>query len=153
MIKRQNFKNFLAVVENSLGSTMFRNLWVMDEAKQEHFDAMENGNLSCAFYASSILKIFGKMIDYHGTVEGMEKEMLDSGVEQVSQEQLEEGDVIIWEARGNPEDNGKMHRHIGFYIGKDWAISNSSENGFPIRHHCNYNGQRKIEKVFRINWN
>lgn len=128
---------------------MFRNLYLENE-EGKVIDTLENGNLSCAIFVTSILCMFGKIDGRHATVDGTVKALPGSGWQEVQPSQLEEGDIIIWNKSTNP--NGEAHGHIGFYIGKELAISNSSENGFPIIHHYQYNDTRQILQAFRHAW-
>ncbi len=46
-------KNLLTSIESSLGSTLFRNLYmVVDDTSS---DVLQDGELSCAYYVSSLL--------------------------------------------------------------------------------------------------
>jgi len=152
-MKAQNLKNYLGLIENSCGSRMFRNLYLQDK-NGFIFDAAEEGNLGCGYYVSAVLKIFDKIKGLHATVSGTEKDLLENGWKEIVTgkwpEDLEKGDVLVWEKSVNADGNG--HAHIGFYIGEGLAISNSSENGFPIKHDYQYGGKRVISKVLRGNW-
>ena len=53
---------------------------------------------------------------------------------------LKPGNVLVWEEK-------LEHQHIGFYLGKDKAISNSSEKRLPIIHDYKYNNKRKIIQI------
>jgi len=148
-MKRLMRETYLQTIRNSCGSLLFRNVYVEnDDGKTT--DILENGNLSCAIFVTSILCMFGKIDSRHATVGGTVKALSQAGWSEVQLDQLEEGDIIVWENITNP--NGELHGHIGFYLGKELAISNSSENGFPIIHHWQYNGSRKIIQAFRHAW-
>ena len=139
--------NYLALIKNSCGSRMFRNLYWLDENGIES-DILENGNLGCGFFVSAILKLSGRIPALHATVKGTVKEMMVCGWQEVEMsggcDGMKEGDVLVWGALA-----GGIHDHIGFYIGEKMAISNSSENGMPIRHDYDFSGLRKVEKVLR----
>jgi hypothetical protein len=138
-----NFDTYLAVIKNSVGSKMFQNLFALvDGAKK---DIVKNGNLSCAFFVSAVLVIFGFIKAIHSTVTGTEKDLLSSGWEKVIKPKP--GDVLIWETR---EDGDEKHGHIGFFIGDNWAISNDSKRGVISRHHWTYNSRRKVIAIYRM---
>ncbi len=144
-MKRLIFPSYLSVIKNSIGSNMFRNFYVMKDGEKK--DAMKDGELSCAFHTSSILFLFNLISNFHGTVEGTLFDMKKNGWEKT--EKLKTGAVILWEKKDHNDDND-FHFHIGFFIGGDQAVSNSYERKIPFQHHYNYNGKRKIERIF---WN
>lgn len=135
------------MIKNSPKSRLFRNLFVTG-GKGDKRDVLENGRDSCAFFVSSILKIFS-LVDFpHATVNVTLKDMAKNGWRETKK--LKPGDVLLWE-----EKNG--HKHIGFYIGGDKAVSNAFfyfKKRVPAVHHFTYgktrNNQprRKIEKIF-----
>jgi len=141
MIKKNIYKTYLSVIKNSTKSKMFRNFWVSDEEKE--FDAMRDGDLSCAFYVSGILTMFHLVENIHGTVRSTEEDLIKSGWKKISRPKI--GSIIIWEKQifGDEE-----HAHIGFYVGDGRAISNSTEEGYPIRHDWQFKGNRKIENIY-----
>ena len=126
---------------------MFRNFYI--EKDGEVKDSLEDGKNSCAVFASSILVLFNDLFHWikgpHTTVTSTEKDMIESGWEET--DSLRPGAVLVWEKKEGHD--GKMHSHIGFYIGDNEAISNDSRGtGFPHRHHYTYGGTRKIEKIY-----
>lgn len=128
------------MIQNSVGTKMFRNFWVNDG---KEFDAMKNGELSCAFYVSGILKMFNLIDSLHGTVASTIVDLEKSGWKKVTKPKI--GSVIVWEKQ---VFGGEEHAHIGFYVGENRAISNSSEKGFPVRHNWQFDGKRKIEVTY-----
>ena len=79
------------------------------------------------------------MNNLHATVEGTVKDLENSGWKRIKTPK--EGSVLIWEEKNS-------HKHIGFYLGKNKAVSNSSEKRVPKTHHFTYNGKRKIESIW-----
>lgn len=140
-VKRLLFTTYLAVIKNSQGSQSWKNFYALVDGQQK--EIMAKGDLSCAFFVSSILKIFSLVKDIHGTVEGTIKDLEQSGFHKVRKPQA--GDILIWES-SEKFDN---HTHIGFYIGQFQAVSNSSSQGSPQRHHWTYKGKRKITAIYR----
>ena len=56
--------------------------------------------------------------------------MIEKGWQQIDKNQLKPGDIIIWEKEDFGEEG--IHGHIGFYIGKEKAISNSHTKKTPV---------------------
>lgn len=133
---------YFTMVKNSVGTKMFRTFYARVDGKKT--DVMKNGDLSCAFFVSSLLSTLALMKATHGTVESTIKDMKQSGWKHA--QKLAPGSVIVWEEK-------KEHKHIGFYLGNNKAISNSSKKKSPAAHHITYgikNGEpvRKIEAAY-----
>jgi hypothetical protein len=145
--KRLNFQTYLQLVKNSPGTKMFRNFYVRT-AEQGEFDALDNGQNSCAFFVSSVLVIFNKLERIPGTVAQIVKDMEASGWEEVKK--LKTGDVIVWE---NKKFHDGWHEHIGFYVGSDRAISTSSHKKIVAEHNLHFGKtNRPIKQILRTNW-
>lgn len=129
-IKPLRFETYIALIQNSLGTTMFRNVYALVNGKKK--DILEDGELSCAYYVSSILRIHGLIGQIHTTVAGTIKDLEKSGWKHAKKPSL--GSVLVWEP--GAESNG--HGHIGFYLGNDVAVSNSSKKGLITKHHATY---------------
>src|SRR3989344_4940005 len=134
-------KNYIAMIQNAAKgeNSMFRNLYALVDEKEK--DIVKNGDLSCAFFLSGVLYINKLIKDMHSGVVGLEKDLLESGWEEINE--LKEGAILIWE----PSASG--HLHAGVYIGNDKAVSNMSEaSGVPGEHHFTYNNTRKIIRIW-----
>ena len=142
-IKPLTLDAYLAVIKNSVGSKLFRNFYVKIDGIKT--DVMRNGDLSCAFYVYSILKIFGLISRIHGTVDSTISDLKKIGWKEIRKPKA--GAVLIWEEL--EFSNGEHHKHIGFYIGDGKAISNSDRKKFPVDHLWRKSG-RKVEAIF---WN
>ncbi len=130
------FRNYIAMINNSVGTKMFRNFFLDGK------DITENGNKSCAYFVSSILYLANsfKLIESpHITVSGMVKDMMSCGWKEVSVPEI--GSVLIWEK----QETG--HNHIGFFMGYNVVINNSPSRGIIERSHWTFNDTRKIEKI------
>jgi len=138
------FDTYLAVIKNSIGADIFRNFYAKVNGKRT--DIMKNGELSCAFFVSSILALAKLIKGLHTTVDSTVKDLKASGWKVTKQPKI--GSVIVWEKIDF--GNGDFHKHIGFYIGNNKAISTSSKLRSPVRHHWTFNNKRKIEMIF---WN
>lgn len=118
-------KNLLHLVNAAVDTELFRHLYVTDIKADKDFDAMQNGNLSCAFFVSTILTML-KLIDRpHATVDTTLKTMQQAGWHKVEKPAV--GAVVYW-----PPSN--QNEHIGFYVGDGTCISNSSAKGTPVKH-------------------
>lgn len=144
-------KTYLQTIENSVGTEMFKHMYASVDGGQEQ-DILKNGELSCAFYVSSVLVIFDLIQELHTTVESTVEELIEAGWQKLSGlESAKPGAVIVWEG---VEYSDGPHKHIGFYLGDDQAISNSWSQGVPKSHHVTF-GQddtdqpkREIDKIF-----
>jgi len=133
-------KTLLKFIRNSVGTRMFRNFYL--EQYDKIFDATKNGELSCAFYVSSILVIFQLIKNVHGTVENTRKDLEASGWDEVNHPVV--GSVIIWE----PAKDQGLNEHIGFYIGRGKAISNNSIKKKIVEHDFTYDNTRMIKAIY-----
>lgn len=144
MVKSQNliklllFETYLKVIQNSPKSLIFRNFLATVNGKKT--DITRNGELSCAFFVAFILYYFKQLKSGHVTVDSIIKDLLKNNWQKITKPKL--GAVIVWEKKKSP--NGEIHKHIGFYIAKDQAISNSAKRRYPVRHHWTYRGKRKV---------
>lgn len=146
--KYLNKETYLNMIKKSVGNKMFTSMYAIDE-NDKKVNITENGNKSCAFYVSFLLAGF-KLIDcFHATVDSTVKDMLKNGWQNIDKNSIEEGDVIVWDKDLN---NGIKHKHIGFYIGNEQAISNISEERMIGIHHFTYNNKRKIIQILRYNF-
>ena len=133
-------ETYLAIIKNSVGTKMFQKFYVKINNKKQ--DVMNGGELSCAFFVSSITTMFGLSARVHGTVDSTVKDLLDFGWIEIKK--LRTGAVLVWE---DLNFEGEEHKHIGFYITKGEAISNSSVKKSPQKHHWNFKGKRKVVKI------
>ena len=138
------FDTYLAVIKNSVGSKLFRNFYAKINGKKT--DIMQNGELSCAFYVSSVLMLFKFIKEIHGTVDSTVNDLKQNGWEKIDKPQI--GSILIWEEMNFGNNN--VHKHIGFFIGENKAVSNSSKLNYPVVHNWNFNNKRKIDIIL---WN
>ena len=111
---------------------MFQRLYVLENNKKK--DIFKNGQLSCAYYLSSILKIFDLISQPHATVKSTINDMRQSGWQPTKK--LKPGNVLVWEEK--KFSDGTIHQHLGFYLGQDKAISHRLEKKMPVVHHFTY---------------
>lgn len=143
-IKQLKKESYLEFIKNSAGSKSWKNFYVMVNGKKE--DVLKNGDLSCAFFATSVLMIFDLIKNVHFTVKGAISDLKKSGWKEIKRPKT--GAILIWE-----KNEEFANEHIGFYIDEKSAISNYFKKRMPFKHHITYgikNGQprRKIIKMF-----
>ncbi|SRR3989339_919259 len=144
MIKQLKKESYLKFIKNSAGVSTWRNFYA--EVGGVKKDVLKNGDLSCAFFATSVLLIFGLIEKVHFTVKGAVGDLEKSGWKEINN--LKPGAVLIWE-----KNKFFSNEHIGFYLNKKKAISNYFLKKKPFQHHFTYgtiNGlpKRKIIKIF-----
>ncbi len=131
-------KNYLSIAKASVEAKTFRTLYVI---KNDHaVDILRNGDLSCAFFVSSILKLFDLIGEIHTTVSATMNDLEARGWRRIKKPR--KGAVIVWAPK--KFKNGEVHRHIGIYIGGGKAVSNSSKKRSPQIHAWDF---RSVEKI------
>jgi len=126
-------ETYLAMIEGSTGSAQYRKLFVKRD--DGPYDVIGNGDLACAFFVSSILYLL--MLTrggVHTTVDETLKDMLRSGWREVHGP--EPGAVVVWGLKLSDTD-GLKHRHIGFCLDGNRAVSTSAKRRSPILHLIN----------------
>lgn len=138
------FDTYLARIHNSLGSKTIKSAYALIDGKKK--DILENGRIACSLYVSSLLVIHKLIPEIHATVDSTVAALKKSGWKKISKPRI--GCIIVWEK----VDFGKndLHKHIGFYIGNQEAISNNSKKNYPTKHNITFNNKRKIELLL---WN
>lgn len=139
------FDSYLAFIKNSVGSNLFRNVFAKVNGRKK--DVTNNGELSCAFFASSTLCLFRLIKNVHFTVDSTVNDLKKSGWQEIKKPKI--GCVLVWDKT----KSNNRHKHIGFYLGNNKAISNSSEKGHPLIHHWTFGNrkgepERKIEAIY-----
>ena len=140
---------FLSMIEGCIGSQQYLRLFVHKNEGQAH-DVIENGRFACAYFASSILTLTTLITQgIHTTVFETIEDMVRSKWYQI--DHLTKGAVIIWGPK--LASDGNQHKHIGFYMGDETAISTDGVTGIPTKHHFTYGVEsgiplRTIEAIF-----
>jgi hypothetical protein len=143
--QRLYFRTYLAMVKNSPGSRMFREFYLRRPDGSE-FEAIGDGQNACAFFVSSVLTLLGKVQGVHGTVDSTVRDLVTSCWKKVGKPHP--GDVVVWDFRD--QGDGK-HRHIGFAVGPDSAVSTSSSRREVAEHELHFGAEsRPIESIYRL---
>ncbi len=138
--------SYLAYIKNSVGSNAFRNLYA--KVGKSKKDILRDGDLSCAFFVSAMLIQFALIEKPHATVEGLERDIKKSGWKKIKRPKI--GSIIFWR---KGLQKGEEHRHVGFYIGKNKAVSNSDKKRQPANHHYTFGkvggkAKRKMDSIY-----
>ena len=140
-------ESYIAMIKNSKNSRMFTDFYARVNKKKKNIT--KNGELSCAYFVSSVLKIFNLISDIHLTVKGTVNDLLESGWISIKKPKI--GGILLWEQKNfGIRNKPNRHYHIGFYIGNNKAISNSASKKKIAIHHFTFNNKRKIIKIY---WN
>lgn len=134
-------ETLLAQVKGAIGSKQYQHLYAGEQSR----DIVKNGELSCAYFISSVLHNLGLIKTAHATVEGTVKDMIKNGWQDITVP--EPGAVIVW-----AEKNG--HKHIGVYTKRFRAISNSEKRRVPVEHDWHYGleGSKTFREIEKIYW-
>lgn len=138
MYKFDKKKSLKILIKNSLGSKFFRSIYFFINNKS--LDILKNGDLSCAFYVSIILKILGLINSIHTTVDSTVKDLENFGWYKIKKPKF--GAVILWDYK-----KGGKHMHLGFCLNKNKAVSNSSKLKSPQIHNIYYEN-RSIKAIY-----
>lgn len=133
-IKRLVHKNLLYMIEASIGSTMFKHIYVLDKRDNREFDAMEDGSAACAFMVSGVLALQGLIDHPHSTVATTVDHMQDAGWYETDDPQP--GDVVQWPVHND-------HMHLAFFMGGDRVVGNSTKNQVVAEYNLTLDDGRK----------
>lgn len=128
------FLSYLKTIENSVGSNLFRNLYYRIDGKP--LDVLDDGDLSCAVFASSILYLFGLIKERHTTVVKTIEDINESGWYEIKEPR--KGALMLWGFKKKDDGTQGTHNHVGFYIDSENAISNDPATRVVARHHPTY---------------
>lgn len=124
-LRRLQYKNYISMLNALPQVELFRHLYVVDESGNE-FDAVDDGDLSCAVVVSSILCLFGWIDRPHATVASTIKALVENGWR--ATETPKSGDIVHYSA------SEAGHEHVGFFMGNDIVISNIAKLRTPGKH-------------------
>lgn len=141
-------QSYLAMIKNSMGTKMFRNLYINTPSGKK--DVLNNGQFSCSVFVSYVLYGWGLITDTHAKIDPAIRDMLGFGWYVIKEPR--EGCIIEWDYKLM---NGSHNKHLGFYLGKEKAISNRQEKGFPIIHHWTFGidkNKKPKRKILNLYW-
>ncbi len=141
-------ETYLKALENSVGSRLFNSLFVRYKHTGEIKDILNNCELSCAFFTSNILLMFGVLEKPFATVRGLKASIDQNGKwKKISLGEVEKGDVVFWEKKKH--EDGTETAHVGFMINKEEAVSTSTKSKMVARHSAM---NRAIDSIYRYSW-
>ncbi len=126
--------SYLAAIENSVGSNLFRKLYFSIDGKV--IDVLDDGDLSCAVFVSSILYLFNVITERHTTVKSTIEDIQKSGWYEIKKPKA--GAIIHWGFKKKDDGTQGKHHHLGFFIDTENAVSNSSDTRVIARNHPTY---------------
>jgi len=138
-------RNLMGMIRASISSPLFQTMYFKQNG--EAVDVLENGNLSCAVYVSSLLYLHGLLKEQHTWVSTTIADLKESGWKDITTQRP--GGVIVW----GPWEHS-THKHIGFSLGGNLAVSNVDTKRSPQEHHATYgenddgSPKRPIEAVY-----
>ncbi|MBP9747535.1 hypothetical protein KBD13_01200 [Patescibacteria group bacterium] len=143
IVKPHLLATHLALIRGSVNSQAYRHLYAFVDGAEQ--DIVKDGAHACAFFVTHILLWSQLLKEPHATVRGTIRDLLASGWE-ATPDPLP-GDVLVWEPK---DEAGEIHEHIGFFMGSDRAISNSTSQASPQEHHLTYGTQPDSSPVRAI---
>ena len=141
-------ETFLKCLENSPGSRLFNSLIVQFKDSGTKKDILGDGEYSCAFFVSNILYLFGSIPKPVATVDSLLKVLMkDTRWSLVNNDQIQPGDVVIWEKI--KYDDGSENAHVGFALTSTIAVSTSSKEKMIVQHPIS---SRVVQSMHRFDW-
>jgi hypothetical protein len=139
--------NYLATIEGSIGSEMFRRLYAKVGDKPQ--DLLDNGLKSCAFFVSTVLSMpnFALLPFPNATVMGLMRSLEAKGWKKIDH-YSRPGEILIWE--NMKQADGEDHLHAGFFWGGDEAISHVDSSRTPQNHHITFGVNEDSTPVRKI---
>lgn len=127
----------MAMIRNSVGTKMFRYNYALVDGIEQNL--VRDGELSCAFFVSFMLRGFGLIKELHLRTAGTVRDLEASGWRKT--DMPHEGDVVIWEEK---QQKSGVYLHSGFYVNEQTAISHWDQHCTPVEHSLTFDGTRKV---------
>lgn len=122
---------YLAFIEASIGTELFQNFWASVNGKKKELTG--KGNLSCAFFVTTVLKVFNLVQEVQVTNNRALRDMEHSGWFEIPRPRT--GCIVVWSEKD--ADAARMRReggtyqskvkHCGFYLSKDRCVNTGGE--------------------------
>lgn len=141
-------RTLLAVVRGSVGSRAFRHLYL--RRSKSSVDILRGGELSCAYFVSTVLHGLGFLREVHATVDGTIRDLRASGWKKIRRPRV--GAVVAWQPITYADR--ATHGHLGFVLDSRQAVSTSYRRRSPIVHHLTYGrrGSKTHRPVITMWW-
>lgn len=158
------YQTYLSMIHTSVGSSLRKHFFLTKDDKTSR-DILQGGNLSCAFYVSSVLNQFNLTPAIFANVLSLQKALLERGWTSLQQDthpdDLPPWSIIIRDSQPGSSkqdlynNTRNSHYHIGFYVWDSQAISNMSDAFVaedqhaktPQCHHYTYHDTRPIQAI------
>ena len=138
-------ESYLAMIKNSPGTQMFRSVIALYDGKEQ--DVLRDGELSCAYFVSSVLRLFDLVSGKHVVVASTIEDMRERGWVRLEDGDIRPGAVVLWKSKRYAD--GEEHAHIGFALGKGKAVSTSATWGEVVKHRMGWlRGIRHVEALY-----
>lgn len=138
-------ESLVKALENSVGSRLFNSLLVRFSDSEQVKDILNDGELSCAYFVSSLLVMHGLLGETHTTVANLRQVLTENPKwQEVPLESVEAGDVVFYKKRTFADGSGNAH--VGFAVGKTDAVSTDYKKKAVSQHKLDYT---PIESVWR----
>ena len=146
------YKTYIQTIKNAIWTTMFQEFYIDEK------DILNKWAVGCAYFVSNVLKQFNLTSVWRANVEKIVSDLETKGRTHLDPtmppQDIPVGSIIIREAH-HGETYDKMHKHIGFYIWDEQAVSNNSIHFtgmrdawyVPVQHHYTYEGTRPITAI------
>ncbi len=144
-------ETYIRTIENAEGTRLFNSIFVKKTGSDTVIDVCGDGEKSCAYFVSSVLTLVGIFDKPSTTVATVQNRMSTGGFMEISTNEIEAGDIVIWEKQLlNNEEN----EHIGFALNKEEAMSTYFRERKVTRHPLTFGAtperpERKIDRAFR----
>lgn len=126
-VVRRVFDSYLAFTNNSISSHSWSQYYAdINGVKTE---IVHDGDRACAYFVSSILRIFNLIELVHMTVPSVIADMKKSDWYQIESARV--GAVIVYDSI---KIKNKSFPHIGICVSDNKVVSNSDKTGTPIEH-------------------
>jgi hypothetical protein len=132
-------ETYLAMIKNAVGSRQYQNCYALVDGKR--IDIANGGKTACAFFATTILFRLKLIREPHMTVDGTERDLVESDWKRIRKPRL--GSILVWEMK---KGIGSENEHIGFFVGNGKAISMNPAKGVIDIHHWTYGELNGVAK-------
>jgi hypothetical protein len=156
------YANYLEMIKKSVWSTMFQNFWV-ETHEWDKKDTTQWWNLSCAYFVSSILKIYNRI--------NTPTDMIQNTLNQIKEHwryeinplthpnEIPSWSILLRQEWFWPSWN---HAHIWFYMWNEQSVSNDSAESriwlktekqyTPQQHHYTFENTRSVKAIWTYNF-
>ena len=144
-VKDLIFESYMAAIKNSLGAHTWRQYFATVDGQRQ--EVTRDGQLSSAYFVTSILRMFDLIKEVHLTVAKTERDLVDMGWVQIDEPRP--GAVLVYEAQPFGDER---HSHIGFCLDGQRAISHSTVERVPVEHNLGQGSDGRPRAITARYW-